>query len=141
MDRIGLQRSYVLIIQTIYALICLLMARHDNKLIARNIRPNHKRNGAVHVACWIVGCVLWFIVDRALWLVVLMPPIGRLVFDVSLNLMRKLPIGYVSPEVTAGLPIASTVDKWEYRVFGDGIKPKILYLAIIITINLFIFFN
>lgn len=104
-----------------YAVICIVMAWINAYYIKKGRRIYHGVNGAVHLVLWIAVAAI------AGWRVLVMPFIGRLVFDTSLNLFRGLKINYVSAN-----PL-SIVDRLEKAVFGlNGYAPKIIYIIIII---------
>lgn len=126
----------IIIAQLAFALYCILAAKSDAKKIAAGEAINHRDN-AINSLCVMVFLGFWF------WhwtLLLLFPLIGRLVFDVALNRYRKLPWDYVSEWVKANDPRSSKIDRIEYKAFGDGSTPKLLYAALIILINLLHFF-
>ena len=55
--------------------------------------------------------------------------IARVFFDWALNLMRGLPLGYVSPKPKS---IVDRLEKWIFKL--DGVTPKIIYLLIIVVL-------
>jgi hypothetical protein len=113
-------------IQAIYIVFCLLLAYVNKRRIAYDKVINHPLNACFHLAFWIVVVII----TRSWFPVAVLPFEGRLFFDTGLNIMRHLPIDYVSRTPK------SYVDRFEKSVFGmDGILPKILYLIIIIVLN------
>jgi len=105
-------------------------------LIAKKVKIRHFWNGLLH------GCVAVLIGYKTEWhygLAVVF--IARVVFDVSLNLFRGLPVDYISPEVKSynGLRMAiakgKVIDYVEYKAFGgNGYIPKIIYIGVIIAL-------
>jgi hypothetical protein len=89
----------------------------------------HKFNSIFHVVSW--GLAILFF-DWTL--IIVMPFIGKTVFDISLNYFRHLWLGYISLPSNKG----SKLDEWEYDVFeGDGLKAKLCYSLIIVIFNMF----
>lgn len=108
-----------------YMAFCLLLALLNAELIKDGKRIYHGLNGALHLVCW--GLIFW-VTDS--WLLTLaLPFIGRLFFDSALNLFRELPLDYVPKNPK------SIIDKAEKGLFGNnGLIPKVIYLAISITL-------
>jgi hypothetical protein len=106
-----------------YIIFCIYFA-YLNKVMIVDVDEKiiHWANGMAHLS----ATVLFMAIHYSYGLAVLFT--GRLVFDVSLNLFRKLPFDYV-PENPKSL-----VDKIEIEIFnGNGRIPKILYLLLIIA--------
>lgn len=110
-----------------YAVFCIAFAWLNAVLIKANKRIYHGLNALLHIAAAVAGWYFWgWVIGVSILFV------ARLVFDTALNLFRGLPIEYVprSPK--------SIVDKIEKKVFrGDGIMPKLTYLAAIVLLNIF----
>lgn len=119
-------KSSEVIIQGVYIVFCLILAYINKRRIAYDKRIHHGINGLLHAVFWIAV----LIITKSWFPACVLPFIGRLFFDAALNLMRGLPLDYVAKNPK------SIIDKFEKSIFGnDGILPKILYLAIIITLN------
>lgn len=113
-------------IQAIYIAFCLLLAYWNKRRIAYDKVIHHWLNALLHACFWAAA----LLVTKA-WIVVVLPLEGRLFFDTSLNLMRGLPLDYVSRTPK------SLIDKVEKSFFKtDGLTPKLLYLILIIIINI-----
>lgn len=113
-----------------YCVFCVVLAAANADMIGDGKKINHFWNGLWHFIAATLGTIFWG------WMVgVIILCEARVVFDSSLNLMRGLPIDYVS------IKPASIVDKVEKRIFGmNGILPKLMYLLIAGILN-FIYFN
>lgn len=122
-----------MIVLALYAVVCLLMARHDAQLIKHDGAVHHDRNMLYHAIAFTAG-VFITLFTHSWYLLGCYPFTGRLVFDVSLNLMRGKDWFYVSPWIVAGDPRSSKIDRMEYRVFKSGKTPKIVYGITIITL-------
>ncbi len=119
----------MIIPQIIYATLCVLFAYFNSEWIKADKPINHKLNGEIHLAAWII-CSVFF--D---WrLIFVLPFIGKTFFDLSLNLFRRLPLSYLSfPSQTS-----SKLDNLEYELFeGNGVKAKITYSLVIVICNMF----
>jgi hypothetical protein len=81
-------------------------------------------NGIIHLAA---AAGAYFLFGWKGVVVILL--VTRVVFDVSLNLMRGLPIDYVSKSPKS---IVDKIEKWVFS--GNGMIPKIIYLLLIIII-------
>lgn len=104
----------------IYALFCILLAWINRNIIKSGKRVKHFYNGLCHF-----GAFIWLTLTVNLYTGIAALFMARVVFDVSLNLMRGVGIGYVSPKPK------SIVDQIEKKVFGnDGLTPKLVYLFI-----------
>lgn len=114
-------------IQLYYIIFCLGLAYINYRAIDANKRVYHAINGILHLAFW--GVTIY--VTKSWFPVVALPFLGRLCFDTALNIMRGLPIGYVSSKPKA------IMDKMEKGLFGNnGVLPKILYLIIVAALNI-----
>jgi hypothetical protein len=111
----------------IYALWCVFFAFLNYILIDRlNERVRHGFNGLAHLTV-----CLYFTLSVSLTTGFIMLLIGRLFFDVPLNLFRKRPFDYVPDQPR------SIVDKVEKYVFrNDGITPKVIYAYLIFILIL-----
>lgn len=116
-----------MIFEVLYIVFCLILAFVNSKIIKADKPIYHGINGALHIACWCL--VAW---KTSSWFpVVIMPFIGRLFFDVALNLMRGKALDYVS------LKPRAVADKVEKSIFGMNAKlPKVIYLVVIVVVNL-----
>src|SRR5690348_14817414 len=102
--------------QIIYAAWCILFALANAKAIGAGVKILHGINGFIHLSViiyfsfaihWIIGLQMLFI--------------GRLFFDIALNLFRGLPVTYVSEDPK------SIIDRLEILAFsGNGLVPKIV---------------
>ena len=115
--------------QIAYAAFCIFFAYLNYIIIERlNEVVRHGINGAIHLSvCVYFGLAAHSIVGLSMLF------IGRLFFDISLNIFRMgwRNIGYV-PRYPK-----SIVDKMEKYFFGkDGITPKIIYMAILVVLNI-----
>lgn len=112
-----------------YFFFCIILAAINHEILIDGKPIKHFWNGLVHLCVAIPAAVF---IHWAVGLVLLCNT--RVVFDVSLNLMRRLPIDYVSPKP------ASIVDKTEKKLFGNnGILPKLIYIGISIAANIYYF--
>jgi hypothetical protein len=124
------------IAEIIYIIFCLALAYWNYRQIARDKVINHDNNGLMHIVCWIIINLVFYLSpaykDSPTWLLsIALPFIGRLFFDSSLSLMRGLPLDYVSKTPK------SIIDKFEKSIFGmNGLLPKLIYLVIIIALNI-----
>lgn len=117
-----------MVIEALYIIFCLLLAYINKRLIVYDKRVKHGINGLLHAVFWSVV----LLITRSWFPACVLPFLGRLFFDASLNIMRGLPIDYVAKNPK------SIIDKFEKSVFGyDGILPKVIYLIIIIILNIF----
>lgn len=124
----------LIVIQLVYAACCITLAWLNYRIIQKEIRPNHSYNGVIHLILWCFATLFY----RSFWMFILLPLIGRVVFDVSLNLMRKKDWDYVSPEVKAGDRRSSVIDLIEWRFFRSGSWPKVIYLVIVVALNIYL---
>lgn len=123
-------------IDLIYIPICILFAKINADWIKEGKKIKHFWNGLLHC---VVAALVGYFVNWKDGLAVLF--IANVFFNVSLNLFRKLPADYISPEVKSytGLRMAfqkgKVIDYLEYKLFGNnGYSPKILYCFIIIIL-------
>jgi hypothetical protein len=113
-----------MLIVFLYGLFCVFFAYLNERWIAKRIKIKHFLNGLLHGT---VAIIVGWTTEWKFGLSILI--MARLVFDTSLNLLRGLKIGYVSPDPK------SIVDRVEKYIFGnDGITPKILYLVSLIML-------
>lgn len=102
----------------------LCMAWHHTDLIERG-RP-------IRHGWWALGylalAALFAVLNRSILLMVDLCLVRKVVFDLSLNLMRGLPLFYVSRTTT------SIIDQIHYRLFGLNSKPymALYFIAILI---------
>lgn len=119
----------VIIVQILYVLFCIGLAYINWLIIRSNERVYHGVNGAVHVLFWLAA----YLATKEWLLLIILPILGRFVFDAALNTFRHYPLGYVSKTPK------SIVDKLEQGLFGnDGYWPKVSYLISVIILNLFL---
>ena len=113
--------------QFIYALFCIWFAYINFLLIKYEFRIYHGVNGLIHVLFW-MGTIYC---TKCWELIIVLPFVGRIVFDAALNMMRGLPIDYLPRKPK------SIVDKIEKFVFqNDGLLAKIIYLTFVILVNI-----
>ena len=120
----------IYVFELILLLCNIAMAAYHAKLIKAEKKINHALWGAGYlaVAVWLS---LWI---HSWTLFVLSLLIRKVVFDLSLNIFRGLPLFYVSAETS------SLIDKIHYKIFGK--KSEIymgIYLLIICIINVLLF--
>jgi hypothetical protein len=123
------------IILCAYTVFVIWLAYWDASRIKADKPVDHQRNGMLH-GCWF-SLMLFVTLWTKAWLLLLcMPFIGRVVFDVALNLFRGKPWDYVTPWLHDPKHYDSVAffDRIEYRVFKSGAWPKVLYSAIILTL-------
>lgn len=118
----------MIIPETVYALFCVILAAFNHERIKDGKRINHFWNGLIHLAVAIPASIF---IHLTVGLVLLLN--ANVIFNVSLNLFRGLPIGYLP------LKPKSVVDQVEKKLFGNGIAPKIIYTVISICLNIFYF--
>lgn len=113
------------------------MAKRDARAIIKDGRVSHAGNGVIHGIWWGVGIFICLF-THAWLLLTCMPFIGRVVFDVSLNLWRGKEWNYVSPWLLSKSPAirarVSVIDRMEYAVFKSAGWPKIIYIAIVLLL-------
>lgn len=93
------------------------MASVHSKLIKKGITPKHGWWGLSYAAALALFCIL----NKSWLLVIAGALIRKIVFDISLNLFRGLPVFYVSSSST------SIIDKIHNNIFG---KRSEIYMAI-----------
>lgn len=118
----GYNRGYrrILILDhpmTYYTVFCILLAFINYRVIKKGWRVKHAYNGALHLACLFL---IWHYYDLKLMLASAF--MAKIVFDVTLNLLRKLPVGYISPKPK------SIIDRVEKACFKNGVTAKLFYL-------------
>lgn len=115
--------------QLVYAVWCVFFAYMNYRLIeVLNERVLHGINGIFHV----ITCMYFFFeVDPLMGLAMFFS--ARVVFDTSLNLMRKRGIGYVPVNPKS---IFDKAEKWAFR--NNGIVPKIVYTITATILNYFL---
>jgi hypothetical protein len=126
----------------LYACFCLAFAWWNAVRIKKDLPIYHLayaekglHNWELHITCWLIGTAVLCITKE--WILIpAFPFVGRLFFDTALNLMRGLPLGYVSEHAKAKEYVegSSKIDWREYHIFRSGITPKIVYLLIIISL-------
>lgn len=120
----------------LYIPFCVFFAWLNAQWIAKGKKILHGINGSIHL---FAAIIIGYSTKWQYGLAVLF--ITRLFFDVSLNLFRKLPVDYISPEVKAyknfwkAVWKGKVVDYIEYKLFGNnGYLPKIIYALIIVIL-------
>lgn len=104
----------------------LVMAWHHSQLIADGKKIYHGLWGSYYIAF----AVLVAFVGKSWLLLILSLPIRKVVFDLSLNLFRGLPLFYVSTKTT------SLIDKAHNYLFGKNSEVYMaFYFIIIIALN------
>ena len=123
-------------IAILYIPFCVFFAWLNAKWIAEGKRIYHGINGSIHL---FAAIIIGYSTKWQYGLAVLF--ITRLFFDMSLNIFRKLPVDYISPEVKAyknfwkAIWKGKVVDYVEYKLFGNnGYLPKIIYAMIIVIL-------
>lgn len=115
-----------IIIQAFYILFCLGLAYYNARLIKQDKRIYHGLNGLAHFTMW----GLSFLITKDFILLAMLPFMGRLFFDVALNLMRGLDLDYVTDDPR------SIIDCAEQLFFKeDGLTPKIIYAFVWLMLN------
>jgi len=118
----------ILIAELLLVAVNILMAAYHADLIKRGKTPYHGWWGAGYLAIAIV-----FSRYNHSWLLfVCSLLIRKVVFDLTLNLMRDLPLFYVSSSTT------SILDRWHNKIFGK--KSEIymaIYTGILVVLNIF----
>lgn len=114
--------------QIYYATGCILFAYLNAFLIKKDQPIDHFANAIVHVQGWVIA----FLLTNRIELFVVLPFVGKVFFDISLNLFRELPIGYVSTEK------GSKLDQIEIEWFGNPFLAKLAYLGFVIATNIFL---
>ncbi len=113
-----------LIYLILYGIFCIWFAQLNADWIEEGKKIKHFWNGLIHLTS--ASLAFWFFGWEAFISVLI---VARLVFDFALNIARDLPLDYVSPNPK------SLIDKAEKSLFGkDAFTPKIIYLAILITL-------
>ena len=123
-------------IALLYIPFCVFFAWLNARWIAKGKKILHGINGSIHL---FAAIIIGYSTKWQYGLAVLF--ITRLFFDVSLNIFRKLPVDYISPEVKAyknfwkAIWKGKVVDYVEYKIFGNnGYLPKIIYALIIVIL-------
>jgi len=102
------------------------MAWHHAQLIADGKRIYHGWWGLAYVAF----AILVSFIGKSWVLMILSLPLRKVVFDLSLNLFRGLPLFYVSTKTT------SLIDKAHNYLFGKNSEAYMtFYFIIIIALN------
>lgn len=109
-----------------YGFFCVFLAEDNAKRIEKGQRIKHFWNGLIHVSSAVLG---GYFFGWKLGLSVLI--VARLVFDTALNLLRGLPLDYVSPKPKS---IVDKVEKYLFKL--DAFTPKIIYLALLICLQI-----
>lgn len=106
-----------------------IMAWHHANLVEDGKKIYHGLWGSLYIA---FVCFVAF-VGKSWVLLALSLPIRKVVFDLSLNLFRGLPLFYVSSKTT------SLIDKFHNYIFGkDSESYMVFYSLIIILLNFFL---
>lgn len=119
----------IYILEILLIVFNITMAWHHSQLIADGKRIYHGWWGLAYVAF----AVLVAFVGKSWMLMILSLPLRKVVFDLSLNLFRGLPLFYVSTKTT------SLIDKAHNYIFGKNSEVYMaFYLIIIIVLNFFL---
>jgi len=110
----------------LYACFCVFFAHVNSEWIKNDRAIKHFWNGLIHVSSAVLG---GYFFGWKLGLSVLI--VARLVFDTALNLLRGLPLDYVSPKPKS---IVDKVEKYLFKL--DAFTPKIIYLALLICLQI-----
>jgi hypothetical protein len=113
-----------MVLLTLYIIPLLILAKDNTTRIKKSKRIYHGLNGALHL---FVAAGAYFLFGWTGAILILL--LTRVVFDVALNLMRGLPIDYVSKSPKS---IVDKIEKWVFN--GNGMIPKMLYAFLIIII-------
>ena len=106
------------------------MAAYHAKLIKQERKVQHGLWGGGYFLFAGILCLL----AHSWWLGFLALLIRKVVFDLSLNLFRGLPLFYVSSKTT------SVFDKFFYKVFGKKSEIYIgVFMLVIVVLNILIF--
>lgn len=118
----------VYLAEIILLIVNVAMAHYHSDLIKDGKKIRHGLWGAFYLAA--TGILVWF--TNSWLLIICSLLIRKVIFDLSLNLFRNLPLFYVSTETT------SLIDKLHYKLFGKKSEIYIsIYFAALITINFF----
>ncbi len=119
----------MILLQIIYTLSCIPFAYLNKVWIDKGNRILHGWNGLLHLTVAACG---WIFFGWEVFFIILCN--ARIVFDLSLNYFRKLPLDYVSKSPK------SLVDRFEKWIFKeDGWSPKLVYLVASIILNILYF--
>jgi hypothetical protein len=120
----------IYIFEIVIAIGNVVMAWYHSRLIKAEKKINHALWGGMYLM--VATLLSWSIHDW--WLVVLSLFIRKVLFDLSLNIFRGLPLFYVSTETT------SIIDKLHYKIFGK--RSEIyqgIYMLVIVILNVLLF--
>jgi uncharacterized membrane-anchored protein YitT (DUF2179 family) len=106
-----------------YTVFCILLAFVNYRVIKKGLRVYHALNGVCHAAAFILFTLFVNIQTAVAGLFM-----ARVVFDVTLNKLRGLPIDYVPQKPK------SIIDQLEKKVFRDGLTPKLVYVLVMAAI-------
>lgn len=119
----------IYILEILLIVFNITMAWHHYQLIADGKRIYHGLWGSYYIAF----AVLVAFVGKSWVLMILSLPLRKVVFDLSLNLFRGLPLFYVSTKTT------SLIDKAHNYIFGKNSEVYMaFYFIIIIALNFFL---
>lgn len=119
----------MIVYEILYALICVVFAKINANWIKEGKTIKHLYNGVLHIFFAVIGGIVWAWPVSAIILCN-----TRVIFDVSLNLFRGLPIDYIP------MKAASIVDRAERAVFKtNGYLPKIIYILLSIVFHFYYF--
>jgi hypothetical protein len=114
----------------------------NSEWIKKDKPIRHNYNAWFHGICWIICAAFTWQIHWLVWIIpipkiiVVLPFIGKTFFDLSLNIFRKKPLGYLS-----FWGDNSKLDELEYEVFdGNGLLAKGTYSLIILIFNMFYFY-
>ena len=115
----------MVVFEILYLAFTILFAAINAMWIKEGKHINHTINGLIHLAAAVTAAFVWWI---PAFVIILCN--ANVIFSISLNIFRGLPINYVS------LNPESIIDKVERKIFGsDFYTPKIVYLIISLSLN------
>ncbi len=127
----------VIVIQVLFILANISMAIHHANLINSGKKVLHGLWAAIYIA---FAVVLSYSCGE-FWLLFIALMIRKVVFDAALNVLRNLPVFYVTPEIKGisfwqALWRGKLNDWLHYKVFGERNEVYVLlYATVIIFIN------
>ena len=130
----------IYIAEILLILVNLSMAWHHANLIKEGKRIHHGLWGGAYLL--LAGVLSYY--NQSIWLFMVSLFLRKLVFDLSLNVFRKLPLFYVTPEMATVKGLRDAIKKgklidWiHYKAFGVRSEVYMaFYLLKIIFTNIF----
>lgn len=117
----------------------ILMAWYHADLIKDDKKIRHGLWGFLYI---VLAAVMSYL-NSSVWLFITALYLRKVVFDISLNLFRDLPVFYISPELKnmsfrQAVRKASIIDWIHYRLFKDRSEVYvIIYFLKLIFLNIF----